>query len=62
MSSLFVINGISRGQGNKARGGVRAREGAGGLGGIEPLKGLSYQIFKSFSSSMILNQYFLYGR
>jgi hypothetical protein len=26
------------------------------------LKGLSHQIFKSFLSSMILNQYFLYGR
>ncbi len=26
------------------------------------LKGLSHQIFKSFLSSTILNQYFLYGR
>jgi hypothetical protein len=29
---------------------------------VQCLKGLSHQIFRSFLSSTILNQYFLYGR
>ncbi len=33
-----------------------------GVRKCDTLKGLSHQIFKSFLSSTILNQYFLYGR